>query len=277
MEPWVIILCSLGVLGVLGLVLGILLGLVGKKFEVKEDERVSAVRAALAGANCGACGYPGCDGFAKAVVEGKAPVTGCTAGGKKTADAVSAIMGVTADVGERKVGRVRCNGTCDNASERYQYTGVQSCRAAAALSGGPKACSFACIGYGDCCNVCKFNCITIENGVAKINDDYCAGCGACVDACPRSIIALVPKNRTVVVQCRNTETGKTARLQCKVACIGCHRCEKSCPSDAIHVVNGVAEIDPDKCTRCGACVETCPMHCIYNFFEGLQESYDWEK
>ena len=272
-----IILCSLGVLGALGVVFGLLLGFVGKKFEVKEDERVIAVREALAGANCGACGFPGCDGFAKAVVEGNAPVTGCSAGGKKTADAISAIMGVSADVGERKVGRVRCNGTCDNASVRYEYEGLTSCRAAAALSGGPKECSFACLGYGDCYNVCKFNSITIENGVAKINDDYCTGCGACVNACPRSIIALVPKNRTVVVQCRNTETGKTARLQCKVACIGCHRCEKACPSDAIHVVNGVAEIDPDKCTRCGACVKDCPMHCIYNFFEGLEESYDWEK
>lgn len=274
---WIfVIVYALLVLGALGVIFGLLLGLVGKKFEVKTDERVTQIRNVLAGANCGACGYPGCEGFAQAVVDGKASVTGCTAGGKKAADAIAQIMGVTADVGERKVGRVRCNGTCDNATERYEYKGPHSCRAAAALSGGPKECSFACLGMGDCYDVCKFNAITIENGVAKINDDYCTGCGACVSACPRDIIALVPKNRTIVVQCRNSETGKTARLHCKVACIGCHRCERACPSDAIHVVNGVAEIDPEKCTRCGACVNECPMHCIYNFFEGLEETYDWQ-
>lgn len=273
---WLMIVYALGILGVLGVVFGLLLGFVGKKFEVKEDERITAVKGVLAGANCGACGYPGCDGFAKAVVEGKAPITGCTAGGKKAADAIGQIMGVKAEVGERMVGRVRCNGTCGNTLDRYEYMGPHSCRAAASLSGGPKACSFACLGMGDCVEVCKFNAIKIEDGVAQIDDDICTGCGACVNACPRNIIALIPKNRTIVVRCRNSETGRTARLHCKVACIGCKRCEKACPSEAIKVVNGVAQIDPQKCTRCGACVEQCPMKCIHNYFSGLQESYDWD-
>ncbi len=278
METILPILIAVGILTVLGGVFGLLLGVVGKKFAVETDPRVEQVRACLAGANCGACGYAGCDGFAQAVVDGKAPVSGCTAGGKKSAEAVAAVMGVNAgDVGDRMVARVRCNGTCDNVSVRYEYQGPKSCRAAANLSGGPKACSFSCLGYGDCYDVCKFHAITLENGVARINDDYCTGCGACVNACPRSIITLLPKNKYIVVQCRNTEIGKTARLQCKTACIGCKRCERECPSDAIHVVNGVAEIDAAKCTRCGACAAACPMHCIYNFFEGLHESYDWEK
>ncbi|HPF53711.1 MAG TPA: RnfABCDGE type electron transport complex subunit B [Eubacteriales bacterium] len=270
------IVYAVAILGGLGVIFGLLLGFVGKKFEVKVDERVTRVRACLGGANCGACGFPGCDGFAQAVVDGKAPVTGCTAGGKKTADAIGDIMGVKAEVGERLVARVRCNGTLDNVSSRYDYAGVKSCRVAAQLAGGSKACSFACLGFGDCVHVCKFDSIHVVNGVAVANDDTCTGCGACVEQCPRSIIALIPKNRTIVVKCRNIEVGKIARAQCKSACIGCKMCERTCPSDAVHVVNGVAEIDPAKCTRCGACVVKCPTKCIFNFFEGLQESYDWE-
>ncbi|MDO4544182.1 MAG: RnfABCDGE type electron transport complex subunit B [Clostridia bacterium] len=274
---WLIpVLLALGVLGVLGVIFGLLLGFIGKKFEVKVDERVAAVREALAGANCGACGYAGCDAYAQAVVDGKAPLTACAPAGKVGADKIAEIMGVSADIGERMTARVRCNGTCDNVQYRYEYEGPHSCRAAAALSGGPKECSYSCLGYGDCYEVCKFNAITVENGVASINDDYCTGCGACVTVCPRSCIALIPKNRTVVVRCRNTETGKTAREHCKVACIGCKRCEKVCPSEAIKVNNGVAEIDPEKCTRCGACVAACPMKCIHNYFEGLHEAYDWK-
>ncbi len=273
---WTIILCSVAILGGLGALFGLLLGLVSKKFEVSVDPRVSEVRAALAGANCGACGFPGCDGFAQAVVDGKAPVTGCSAGGKQTAEAIGRIMGVDAVVGERMVARVRCQGTPGNVSMRYDYDGPRSCRAAAGLAGGPKACSFACLGYGDCLSACNFGALSLRDGVAYANDDYCTGCGACIKECPRDIIALVPKNRTVVVLCRNTEIGRVARLQCKAACVGCKRCEKACPSDSIRVENGVAIINPDSCTRCGACVEVCPDKCIFNYFEGLKESYDWE-
>ncbi len=39
------------------------------------------------------------------------------------------------------------------------------------------------------------------------------------------------------------------------------------PSDSIHVIKGVAIIDETTCTRCGACIPVCPMHCIVNFYE----------
>ena len=110
-----------------------------------------------------------------------------------------------------------------------------------------------------------------QDGIAKIDPAKCTGCGACMKTCPRSIINLLPRSKTVVVLCRNQATGKIARTQCKVACIGCGRCTKSCPSDAIHVENGVAIIDETKCTRCGACVQNCPMHCITNFYEAEKD------
>ena len=39
-------------------------------------------------------------------------------------------------------------------------------------------------------------------------------------------------------------------------------CEKTCKFDAIHVVNGVAIVDTEKCKACGKCVDICPRHLI---------------
>lgn len=47
----------------------------------------------------------------------------------------------------------------------------------------------------------------------------------------------------------------------KEKCKGCGICEKQCPFDAIHIVNGVAEVN-EKCTICGACIEACPFDAI---------------
>lgn len=260
------ILYAMLALGGLGVVFGLLLTFVDKKFAVPVDERAAQIREQLGGANCGACGFAGCDAFAAAVVAGEAPPDGCTPGGAKTAKAIADIMGMTVKTGDPLVARIRCHGTSENVSYRYAYEGLPSCRAAAGISGGPKQCEFACVGLGDCVNVCKFGAIKIEDNVAVIDENLCTGCGMCAKICPRVIIDLLPRNQTVMVACRNKAIGKIARQQCKTACVGCKRCEKSCPSDSIHVVNGVAEINYDTCTRCGACATVCPMHCIENFY-----------
>lgn len=97
------------VLGGIGLVFGLILTFASKAFHVDVDERVQQVRACCAGANCGACGYAGCDGFAEAVVKGEAPVNGCKPAGAEGAKKIAAIMGVDAGASEeRQVARVRC-------------------------------------------------------------------------------------------------------------------------------------------------------------------------
>lgn len=73
-------------------VLGVLLGIFQKIFEVKVDPKVTKIRACLPGANCGACGFPGCDGFAQAAFSGKAPANGCKVGKQPVAEKVAAIL-----------------------------------------------------------------------------------------------------------------------------------------------------------------------------------------
>lgn len=271
MDTIVKILFAIAALGGIGVLFGFVLGVAGKKFAVEVDERVQAVRAAVSGANCGACGYAGCDAFAAAVVRGEASTSGCTPGGSKSAKALAEIMGVSAASVEPMVARVRCQGNCNNVKPRFDYAGVPSCRAAGSLSGGPNACEFGCVGLGDCVDRCPFGAIRMENGVAVVNQDVCTGCGVCVAVCPRGIIQMLPTDQTVVVLCRNKAIGRIAALQCKTACVGCKRCEKQCPTNSIVVKDGVAEIDETTCTRCGACIPVCPMHCIVNFYEREDE------
>lgn len=49
---------------------------------------------------------------------------------------------------------------------------------------------------------------------------------------------------------------------CNYGCLGYGSCVKVCPFDAIHVVNGVAVVDKEKCKACGKCIEECPKHLI---------------
>lgn len=256
------ILAALGIMGTLGLVFGGMLTFAAKKFTVETDERVDNVREALPGANCGACGFVGCDAFAQAVVNGEAPPNGCSAGGASTAAAIGEIMGVDVVAAERVVARVLCQGTQSVAKDRYEYDGLRSCRVAASLSGGPKQCRFACIGLGDCAFSCKFDAITMKDGIAHIDENKCVGCGRCVDVCPHAVIALKPQKAKVLVRCRNSDVAREARDVCQRACIACGRCAKECKYDAIVVENGFAKIDVEKCTKCGDCAKVCPCKCI---------------
>ena len=49
---------------------------------------------------------------------------------------------------------------------------------------------------------------------------------------------------------------------CTFGCLGYGACVTECPFDAIHIVNGVAVVDPDACRACGKCVAACPKKLI---------------
>ena len=165
------VLITLGVSFGLAFILGVLLGFFKKFFHVPVDPTVERVREVLPSANCGACGYPGCDGFAAAVAAGEAPVTGCTAGGPATAEAVGKVLGVDAEA-VAKVALLACQGCKENAKDRGFYSGVKSCKAAKISVNGTKLCQFGCIGFGDCCDVCNFDALAMgEDGLPHVCPD----------------------------------------------------------------------------------------------------------
>ncbi len=249
------------VLFVMGVLFAVLLGIAAKVFAVEVDERVPLVRECLPGANCGGCGYPGCDGLAAAIVAGDAPVNGCPVGGAPVAAKVAEVMGVEAGETERKVAHVYCNGGC-NAVDKAKYEGLQDCTAAMRVAGGPKECAYGCMGLGSCVKACAFDALHIVNGRALVDAEKCVACGKCVATCPKKLIDLVAAAKQVHVNCKNRDKGAAAMKVCTNACIACGMCERTCKFDAIHVVNGVAVIDYDKCTNCKMCTKVCPKDCI---------------
>ncbi|MDR3284144.1 MAG: RnfABCDGE type electron transport complex subunit B [Treponema sp.] len=259
-----VILYTLIISFVAAFVLGFLLGFFKKIFYVPVDERVAKVRAVLPGANCGACGYPGCDGFAAAVVDGKAPVNACAAGGEATTNAVGDVLGIAALL-EQRDGLFACQGNKGLALANGEYVGLKSCAAAKLSTNGTKLCPYGCIGFGDCVSVCTFNALYLgDDGLPHINYWNCTGCGVCATVCPQHLLSTAPTQRLgAVALCSNHSTNKASVLkQCKAGCIKCGKCEKSCHVKAITLVNGVPVVDYEKCTSCGDCVVGCPTHVL---------------
>ncbi len=265
----IISLCALGVF------LAIVLYLVAQRFKVYEDPRIDAVEAMLPGANCGACGYPGCRGMADAlVVQDDISALYCPVGGADCMKSVSGFLGKAAAERDPEVAVVRCAGSCalreDGTAVRARlsvFDGARSCAVEAATYAGETGCSFGCLGQGDCVAVCTFDAIRMnpQTGLPEVDDDKCTACGKCVKACPKLVIELRrkgPKSRRVFVSCINRDKGAVARKACAAACIGCGKCVKVCTFEAIAMESNLAYIDPVKCRLCRKCVAECPTGAI---------------
>ncbi len=255
------ILLAVLVVGGTGIIIGLLLGISGKIFEVHTDEREVKIRDCLPGNNCGGCGFAGCDSLAKAIANNEADVNACPVGGAAVAKEIGKIMGVSADAKE-VCAVVHCKGTCDKVGQKFNYYGTMSCSEAAILNGGPKNCSYGCMGLGSCMSVCEYGAISVVDGVAKVDRELCVGCGKCAKVCPKGLISIIPKDQEEVVLCNNKDNGKKVREVCSLGCIGCKMCTKNCPTDAVTVTDNLASIDPDLCVGCGLCKAACPTKVI---------------
>ncbi|MBE6656280.1 MAG: 4Fe-4S dicluster domain-containing protein [Ruminococcaceae bacterium] len=258
-----LILHAVLLFGGIGLLLGIGLGLAAHFMSVKENEKAVAILSELPGANCGACGFSGCAGYAKALAESPGVRNNlCPVGGDAVAEQIAAILGTTAAKTVKKTARVRCRGSEECRVRLADYEGVQTCRAASVLYNGGSGCAFGCTGFGDCVAACEVGAITVREGVAVVDESLCVACGKCKDACPKRLITVTPLT-TPTVLCRNPDKGPATKAVCKAGCVGCRLCEKACPAGAVVMENGVARVSRSKCTGCGACVTACRLGVIY--------------
>ena len=255
------ILIVIGIAAGLSLIFALLILLVSKFCAVKEDERVAKVLEHLAGANCGGCGYAGCEGFAKALAEGKAPLSGCGPTSNAEKEEIARILGIEFVGSEPAYAVVKCAGG-ELALNKYEFVGNEGCISQNAYIDGKKVCKNGCIGEGTCEKLCPYNAIKVEHGVSHVDKALCEACGLCIVNCPKKIIEKIPKSARVYVACSSVCRGKEVMNMCKSGCIGCGLCAKNCPAGAIEMRDNLPHIDYSKCTGCLTCVEKCPRKTI---------------
>ena len=263
------------VLGLTGLAMGLFLAFASIKFEVEVDPKIEAILGVLPGANCGGCGFPGCSGYAAAIVQEGAAMSLCAPGGAAVAGKIGEIMGAAVEVSsEKMVAKVLCQGDNTRTTKIYDFDGeLQTCAAMMLYAGGDKSCVYSCLGHGDCEKVCPVGAIKVnERGIAEVDEEKCISCGLCQKACPKKVIAMLPQSKKVTVLCSSKEKGAAAKKACTTACIGCGLCAKNCPVGAITVENNLAKIDPAKCISCGLCALKCPTKAIVSDIKEIKKA-----
>lgn len=258
------IIISVLTLFALGFVAAGVLAVASRLLYVEEDPRIEVVTDALPGANCGGCGFAGCESYAVAVLNDPLmPPNLCCAGGPDVSVRVAELTGKAMGDADPKVVFRRCVKDQGGVLKRFQYLGAQSCAAANLVLGGPDACKYSCLGFGDCVRACPFDAMWIEGGLVRIAPDKCTSCGTCIRTCPNSILELIPRRARVMVFCSTQDKGKAVKDVCEAGCVNCGACIKKCPAKCISTENGRIAIDHAACLAYGpdcdeACVKACP-------------------
>ncbi len=242
MNPGTMLLAG-GILGGVGAGFAALIALAHRRFYVYEDPRFDATTQMLPGNNCGACGYPGCRGFAEALVAGKVTPAGCTVMNADQKADVAEFLGVQVGSATPRTARLLCAGGRDVTVQLSEYLGLETCAAAAAVAAGGKGCTWGCLGLADCARACTFDAIIMNDvGLPVVLPEKCTACGDCVEACPKDLLVLLPVDHHLLVQCRSLLEGDAATALCQVACNACGRCAADAPG-LITMQRGLAVID----------------------------------
>jgi len=250
-------------LTVTAIVLGGCIVFVSKKYYVYEDPMIEKVTTLLPGANCGACGYPGCAQLAAALVETKDATAVCPVADEETMAKIGEVLGMTLSGAKPLVCTVRCQGSNAVSKETARYHGIMDCWAALQVFHGTKLCPYACIGLGSCLNACNYDALSLSDGLVHIDGERCVGCALCISECPTQVLEMTERSAwRYYVACSSRDKGNLTRKYCDVGCIACQRCVKECPADAINMEDNCAVIDQDACVACGVCADVCPTNSI---------------
>lgn len=254
-------------MALLGIVLAAVLALASRKFYVYEDPRIGAVEELLPKSNCGACGQPGCRGFAEKVVTGDVIPAQCTVSSPQQRQEIADLLGVNAGNIEKRVARLACAGGKHVAFVRARYAGLKTCRAAAVVGGGGKECAWGCLGLGDCETVCEFDALHLNAyGLPTVDADKCSACNDCVEVCPKGLFSLQPVSHRLWVACKNLADGDTAEKSCEVACTACGKCVADAPAGLITLESLLATIHYEKnASATKGPTERCPSGAIVWF------------
>lgn len=274
------VLTAVGIMTGLGLFFATVLAVAYRFLRVEEDPRYETVLELLPGTNCGACGEPGCGAFANQLLADSVEPGDCTVSSTGDRAEIAEFLGVDVGGGADRVARLRCGGAEGLVGQLATYKGRGSCRAAAVVDGGGRACPWGCLGLGDCEDACDFDAIVMgADGLPHVTPEACVACNDCSDVCPLDLFVVEPVEERLFVQCASPLEGSDAQALCAVACDACGRCALDGPGESVRMTGGLPVITwngPDEPT-----VEAtfrCPTGAIV-WLEGAQfvvPEEDWE-
>jgi electron transport complex protein RnfB len=238
---------AIAILVGLGLLFAAILAIAYKKLRVYEDPRIDTVTDMLPNTNCGACGQPGCRAFAEKLVGNEAVPAQCTVSNQDQVKDIASFLGVEAGEAEKRVARLLCAGGKQETHHLAEYRGsMHTCRGEAVVSGGSLACSWGCLGLGDCQDACDFDAIYMnDDGLPTVIPDKCTACGDCVEICPKGLFTLMPISQKLIVQCKSLLKGDLAESKCSVACNACGRCVADAAPGLIEMKHNLAVVNYD--------------------------------
>ena len=251
-----------------GLIAGIAI-FVANRILPKEDaslQKANEIKEHLPGADCGACGKPGCFAYAQAVAKDIEVLADSPcrilASDKDATQKLGEYLGLDlSNTGPGSKAVVHCTG---DSPQIGSYNGVQTCASAVQIGAGEKECPYACLGYGDCAAVCPVNAISIdsEKRIAIVDWEACIGCGMCVAACPRGMIELVPAETPQYLGCNYLASKDVAgRKKCSVGCIHCRICVRSSEQGEVEW-NDEKDLPKFSTTLAADAIEKCPRNII---------------
>ncbi len=258
-------------LSLVGFIAGIAIFVVNRLLP-KEDEslqKATEIKEYLPGADCGACGHPGCFAYAQAtakdrevVVKSPCRILAKDEEGTKRLGEYLGLEIDTTQIAQKAV--VHCTG---DSPVIGAYRGITTCKGATHVGGGFKECPYACLGFGDCAAVCPTDAITVDPAqlVAVVDWEACIGCGMCVKTCPRSLIELIPSDMPQYLGCNYLSAKDVAgRKKCSVGCIHCKLCVKASENGEVtwNDERDLPFFDPEKRLVAAAAIEKCPRSII---------------
>ena len=240
--------------------------------KVQGLEKTEEIANTLPGMNCGACGYPGCFAYAQALARSPELISQSPCAvvlqDAERLERLEKALGVSIDASEMsKRALIHCNG---NSEIVCDYSGIKTCKAAVQLLKGYRKCPYACLGLGDCLEVCPQSAISIhaEKRVAVVDVEKCTGCGLCVAECPQKLIELVPEGTKIAFLCNYKPLRDIpGREKCDFGCTHCRKCYKACEDEAVvwKKEEAIPEFDIEKCTLCHKCIDECPNNTLASF------------
>ena len=192
----------------------------------------------------------------------------CVAAGPEVAEAIAGIMGVKIEAVEPDIALPGCFFGVHKADTKYEYNGLNDCRAVALLGGGMKVCTIGCLGLGTCARACPFDAISMgPQGLPVVSENKCTGCGTCERVCPKHIINLSSITRRIIREYTTEECTTPCQRGCPAGINIREYIRQISLGNNHRAVQVIKERNPFPAVIGRICPRPCELECRRNYID----------